>query len=214
MNSLARIRLGRFSIACALALAWTSMPALAGYKAEIGGVTVSYSKAGASAYYDERDATLTVAIGESGGKLKVQVGPSASLSWGNYVDIYILADGASPKSIKITGSDSCTPFVVGEVFYVNTVTLVDGVVGGTDFYGPLFGLAVTSGLDPSKMVLKRSFTTAPLAWVTPAIEESAPAEQKVSPVQPSSALGAASKRVVLRPTVAKQRMIQRVQQHH
>jgi hypothetical protein len=52
----------------------------AGYKTVIDGISVSYSKDGANAYYDEEDGTLTVAIGEDGGALKISVRDGQDLS--------------------------------------------------------------------------------------------------------------------------------------
>jgi uncharacterized membrane protein len=192
-------------------MAWTSSAAVAGYKTDVGGISVSYSKAGAVAFFDADDGTLTIGIAESGGALKITVGPSAFLAWGDYVDIFISAESASPKSIKVIGSASCIPFVVGAVFYMNSFTLQDGVIGNSTFYGPLFGLAVTSGFNPTKMVLKRSFTTAPLAWLTPAFEESALAAQASPRKEQAASAFLVGIGRHLRPSAAKQELIRRVQ---
>jgi len=202
-------RLGHL-LTVAFLVAWASSSAFAGYKAEIGGITVSYSKAGAAAFFDADDGTLTVGLSDSGGKLKIKVGPAAALIWGDYVDIFIAADGAVPKTITVIGSDDCVPFVVGEVFGVGRITLRDCVVGSTNFYGPSFGLAVTSGLTPKQMVLKRSLTTAPLAWVTPAFEDGAVAAKK-SPHTPGPTPPTLNPGTVrAKPTAIKEAMIRRM----
>jgi hypothetical protein len=131
----------------------------AGYKTVIDGISVSYSKDGANAYYDEEDGTLTVAIGEDGGALKISVGPDAPSGWGDYVDIYILADDASLKSIQIKGTDTCTPYIVGQVGYVSSFKLLNGVVGGTDYY-PDLGLGRVSVYMPSKITFQNSVAVA------------------------------------------------------
>jgi hypothetical protein len=71
-----------------------------------------------------------------------------------------MADAATLKSIKIKGSDTCTPFVCGQVNYVGTFSLQNGVVGDTDFYGLDFGLGMVSPLQPTKIAIKNGYATA------------------------------------------------------
>jgi len=97
---------------------------------------------------------------------------------------------------------------------VNSFTLQDGVVGNSTFYGPLFGLAVTSGFNPTKILLKRSFTTAPLAWLTPAFEEGAVAAQSPPQKQQTAAPCVIGMGATLKPTAAKQELIRRVRAGH
>jgi hypothetical protein len=130
------------------------------YKTEIGGITITYSKDGAIAFFDADDGTLTIAVDESGGALKVVVGPSAAFFWGPYVDMYILADDAILKSVTIKGTDSCTPFVCGQVGSTSTFTLLNGAVGDTDFYGQDFGLGMVAPSTPAKVLLKNGWATA------------------------------------------------------
>ncbi|MBI3853264.1 MAG: hypothetical protein HY298_23690 [Verrucomicrobia bacterium] len=134
----------------------------AGFKTVIDGISVSYSGDGANAYYDPNDGTLTVAVSQSGGSLNIIVGPNAYLAWGTYTDIYILADGATLKSINIKGALNCTPFVAGQVNYVTKFTLLGGVVGDTDYYGQDFGLGMVSSAIPVSISLKKSYATAQL----------------------------------------------------
>src|SRR5262249_4159003 len=103
-------------------------------------------------------------------------------------------------------------FVVGAVAYVSALTLVNSVVGDTDFYGPLYGLAVTSGANPGKMVLKNSFTTAPLAWVTPAFEETPVASLAAATKHGASAARVTATRHAEPPLEAKLKLIRRAQQ--
>jgi hypothetical protein len=133
----------------------------ASFKTVVGGVTVSYSGTG-TAYYDSNDGTLTVSIGSDGGSLAITVGPTANLNWGNYVDIYIVANNATLKAISIKGSLACVPYVCGEVWYVDKFALSNGVVGDTTYYGSDFGLGMGANSFPSSISLKNSYTTAQL----------------------------------------------------
>jgi hypothetical protein len=133
----------------------------ASFKTVVGGITVSYSGAG-SAYFDSTDGTLTIEINSSGGNLLVSVGSTANASWGNYVDVYILADNATLNSINIKGSTTCTPYICGEVWYVSKFTLSNGVVGDTLYYGWDFGLGMGANTIPSSISLKNSYATAQL----------------------------------------------------
>ncbi len=130
------------------------------FKSEVGGVTITYSNDGAAAYFDPNDGTLTVEVSGSGGSLRIVVGSSAYFSWGGEVDIYILADSASLKSITIIGSPFCTPFVCGQVGYVDKFSMKNGVVGDTAYYGQDFGLGMVSLGNPMKVTLTNGYATA------------------------------------------------------
>ena len=130
------------------------------FKTVIDGITVTYSNDGADAYFDPEDGTLTVEIDGSGGALGIVVGPTAFFYWGDYVDIYILADNAALKSIKIKGAETCIPFVCGQVGSVGSFSLTNGVVGGTDTYGQDFGIGRVSPFEPAKISLKQSYALA------------------------------------------------------
>jgi hypothetical protein len=149
-------------LACFLFIASAGRSLAAGYKTIIGGITVSYSLPGASAYWDTNDNTLTISIGQSGGSLSVSVGSTAYASWGNGVDIYILADNASFKSISIKGTPACWAYVCGDVYYTSKFAMTDGVVGNTLAYGPDFGLGMAAPSAPTSISLKNSWTTAQL----------------------------------------------------
>jgi hypothetical protein len=133
----------------------------ASYKTILGGVTVSYS-GDAIAYFDSNDGTLTVRVLTGGGNLLVSVGPSAPVTWGEGVDIYILADDQTLKSINIKGSPYCTPYVCGDVWYVSKFSLSLGVVGNTIYYGGNYGLGMGSMYIPTSISLKNSYATAQL----------------------------------------------------
>lgn len=133
----------------------------ASYKTVIGGITVSYSGE-ANAYYDPDDGTLTVKILSDGGSLSVTVGTAANVSWSNGVDVYIMANDKTLKSINIKGSLSCTPYVCGDVWYVSKFALSYGVIGNTVYYGGSFGLGMGSNYVPASVSLKNSYTTAQL----------------------------------------------------
>jgi hypothetical protein len=160
-------------LAAAMLLASTN-PSEAKSKIIVGGVTVSFSGNGLLAYYYEPDGTLSIEVpAQTGGSLTITVGSTAYLSWGNFVDIYLLADFASLKSITVKGHATCTPFVVGQVGFVNKFALSKGVIGGTDYYGVDFGLGMVSPFIPSAISLKQSYTTAqlfgyPYEYVRPA----------------------------------------------
>jgi hypothetical protein len=132
----------------------------AGFKTVVGGITVAYSNDGANAYYDDSDGTLTVEITQGDGSLKITVGPDATLTWGEYVDIYLIADDANLESIKIKGTYSCKPYIVGQVGYVSTFSLINGVVGDTSYYGRDQGLGMVSLSIPKKITLQNSYATA------------------------------------------------------
>lgn len=131
----------------------------ASYKTVIGGITVSYSGY-AVAYYDSTDDTLTVEIDSSGGSLNISVGSTASSYWGSYVDVYINAPGYVMKSMSIKGNAYCTPYVCGNIYYVDKFSLSGGVVGGTDYYGRDFGLGMTSNYIPTAVSMKYSYALA------------------------------------------------------
>jgi hypothetical protein len=133
----------------------------AAYQDVVGGVKVSYS-GDAVAYYDSTDGTLTVVVLSSHGSLTISVGPDAHLDWGNYVDIYIMADNRTLKSISIKGQPACTAYVCGEVWYVSKFALSHGVVGNTLYYGTGFGLGMGSNYIPSSISLRNSYMTAQL----------------------------------------------------
>jgi hypothetical protein len=131
-------------------------------KVVVNGITVSFSKTAAvSAYYDSTDGTLTVSV-SGNGALSITVGSTASASWGQYADIYILGSSANLSALTIKGAATCVPFVCGEVGYVKSFALSKGVVGDTDSYGRDFGLGMTANTVPSSISLKNSYTTAQL----------------------------------------------------
>jgi hypothetical protein len=157
-----RLHFGAILIVTCLMLGSASRSLAAGYKAVIDGITVSYSLPGATAYYDPDDNTLTVYVTQSGGSLNVTVGPTAFSIWGNSVDIYILANGMSFKSISIKGTPSCWPFICGDIYYTGKFALLNGVIGNTITYGPDFGLGAASTAITPSISLKYSWTTAQL----------------------------------------------------
>jgi hypothetical protein len=136
-------------------------------RTNIGGITISYSGTAGSAYFDPTDETLTIEIpypsGSVPGSLTVTVGPDAPATWSSAVDIYILADDATFKSINIKGTELCTPFICGNVDYCSKFALLSGVIGSTASYGPDFGLGIFSSFAPPVTIsLKNSYTTAQL----------------------------------------------------
>lgn len=131
----------------------------ASYKTVIGGITVSYSGY-AVAYYDSYDDTLTVEIDSSGGSLNISVGSTATNSWGGYVDVFIDAGGVVMKSMSIKGSPACTPYVCGNIYYVDKFSMSLGVIGGTDTYGRDVGLGMTSTYIPTAVSMKYSYALA------------------------------------------------------
>jgi len=135
-------------------------PGDAKYKAVIGGITVSYSNDGATAFFDPDDGTLTILVAQSGGSLNVVVSATAFFSWGSFVDIYIVADDAVMHSIKIKSTGACVPFVCGQVGYVQTFSLTNGVVGDTETYGQDFGLGMVFLSDPAKISIQQGYATA------------------------------------------------------
>jgi hypothetical protein len=159
MNSRCLLKVAYLSCATLVVAASRSDAA---YKTVNGGITVSYSGDGASAYYDSSDGTLTIEITQGGGSLKVTVGPTANATWGDYVDIYISADNADLKSISIKGSATCTPYLCGQVNYASKFNLTGGVVGDTDYYGQDFGLGSISDTVTVSIGMKYSYTTAQL----------------------------------------------------
>ena len=144
-----------------------------GYKTVIGGVTVSYSGTGALAYYYNWGGgtnALIVEVAQSGGSLKISVGPTASSYWGGYVDVLIFAYSpiAELKSITIKGQPDCRAYIAGEVGYVSKLSITDGVVGDTDYYGYDQGLWMAEDYIPASVSMKSSWATAQvLAWVGP-----------------------------------------------
>jgi hypothetical protein len=134
-------------------------------RTNIMGVTISYSGIGL-AYFDTSDQTVTIEVpyasGSVPGSLTVTVGPDAPNLAGSAVDIYILADNATFKSINIKGTELCTPFVCGNVDYCSKFALLSGVIGSTASYGPDFGLGAFSSNVSATIALKNSYTTAQL----------------------------------------------------
>ena len=155
-------KFGAIFIVAFLMIGFTGRSLAAGYKTVIGGITVSYSLQGASAYYNTNDNTLTISVSQSGGNLNVTVGSTAYGTWGSSVDIYIAADNTSFKSISIKGTPSCWPYIAGDVYYTSKFTLFDGVVGNTVYYGADYGLGAASTAVTSSISLKNSWTTAQL----------------------------------------------------
>ena len=185
----------------------------AAFKTVIDGISVSYSGDGADAYYDSTDNTLTVAVTQSGGSLNILVGPNAYLAWGSYVDVYILADSATLKSINIKGSVSCTPFIAGQVNYVTKFALLNGVVGDTDYYGQDFGLGMVSISNPVSISLKNSYTTAQLFGYANPIATPTPLSgaHPLSAGSPAENVASAKNHVTTTGQVDKLSLIQRFQ---
>ena len=162
LKTIVGMKFGAFVIVACILFASASRSFAAGYRAVIGGVTVSYSLPGAAAYYDTNDNTLTIVVTQNGGSLNVTVGSTAYASWGNSLDIYILAGNTTFKSISIKGTPSCWPFICGDIYYTGKFALFDGCIGNTVYYGVNFGLgAASTGITPS-ISLKNSWTTAQL----------------------------------------------------
>jgi hypothetical protein len=162
IKTIAGVKFGTIFIAACVLFASAGRSLAAGYKTVMGGITVSYSLPGAVAYYDTNDNTLTISVSQSGGSLNVTIGSTAYASWGNGVDIYILAGSTTFKSISIKGTPSCWPYVCGDIFYTAKFSLFDGVVGNTVYYGMNFGLGAASTAITPSISLKNSWTTAQL----------------------------------------------------
>jgi hypothetical protein len=126
-----------------LTIAATAGPSQsAGYSVTIGGVRVSYSKAGCFAYYDQQDDTLTVEIFEDAGNLTITAQPTAASNWGGYTDVYVLGDDALIRGMSLNGRIDNPLYVTGQVAYTKKFSSKYTVVGGTDYYG-------TTGLGSS-----------------------------------------------------------------
>lgn len=136
----------------------------AGSSVYLRGVLVKYSLPGMDAYYDADDETLTIDVWQSGGKLSVRVTDEAYYYWGDYIDIYLLADDRHLPSVTIKGSPLCFPYIAGQFGCLDKFSLTEGCVGGTDYYGEMgIGMSACSMLVSVKM--KYAMTMGPLGGV-------------------------------------------------
>lgn len=120
----------------AVTLAPTAGPsALAGYSVTIGGVRVSYSRAGCFAYFDQNDGTLTVELSQDAGTLTVTAQRTAAQNWGGYTDIYIDGADSMVRGITLNGRSDNPFYVTGQIAYTRKFSSNYTVVGDTDFYG-------------------------------------------------------------------------------
>jgi hypothetical protein len=179
-----------FLAVCLLAFSVAGRCEAAGYKAVLGGITISYSLPGASAYYYPDDGTLTVEVTQDGGSLSISCGSTANANWGNLVDVYILANNTVLKSISIKGFSSkdaapCWPCVCGDVYYVSKFAMSYGCIGGTAYYGRDFGLGEASKYVTSAISLKNSYATAQLLGY-PNSSSAAAVSQKSSSLLPGA----------------------------
>lgn len=124
---------GTMAIALSLFLALGFGPAWAG-TIVVDGIKVTYPY-GFDAYYDASDNTLTIVILDEGGNLNVKALPWASIYWGSYVDVYLFADCAYVPSVSFKGRWDLYFYITGQVGELYKLSINNGFVGGTDFYG-------------------------------------------------------------------------------
>jgi len=126
-------KIGMVGALLAVGIAFTA-PAVAA-TINVGGVKVTYSKAGMDAYYNAGDDTLTIVLSESGGTLVVTATGEANANWGSYVDTVIFGFGIDVKNIILKGRSDAAFFVAGEMNTCDKFMVKNGFVGGTDYYG-------------------------------------------------------------------------------
>lgn len=150
----------------AASLAPTAGPSpLAGYTVTIGGVKVSYTKAGCSAYYDQNDDTLTIELSQDAGNLTVTAQRTAAQNWGGYTDVYIAGDDSMVKGITLNGRSDNPFYVVGQIAYTKKFSSNYTVIGDTDYYGDT-GLGSADAMPwPDSISMKNGGCVGPLFGV-------------------------------------------------
>jgi hypothetical protein len=162
-----RLRAGSFVVvflAAIILLVICTGAEAAGYKTEVLGIKVSYSLPGCFAFYDVVDDTITINITQSGGRLKVTPGKTATFWWPEgWSDIFINAAGMHLAKMSFTGKPSTLLFVCGQVgSCLNFFAIKNGAVGATDFYGLLVGLEATTFMASRKIIVKNGLVTGSL----------------------------------------------------
>jgi len=100
----------------------------------VDGIKVTYPY-GFDAYYDSSDNTLTIQIFEEGGSLSVKALSWAPNYWGGYADVYVWANCWYVPSMSFKGLWNFNLYITGQVGETNKLTIKNGFVGGTDYYG-------------------------------------------------------------------------------
>lgn len=77
---------------------------------------------------------MTVEIYEDGGNLTVKALPWAYQYWGDYVDVYLSADCVYVPSLTFKGRSDLPFYITGQVGETHKLSIVNGFVGGTDYY--------------------------------------------------------------------------------
>jgi hypothetical protein len=143
--------------------------ARAGYKTVVGGVSVSYSKLDAEAFYDPDDDTLTIFVYESGGSLKVTARTDCNTFWGGAVDVFIQTlEDVVLSSISLKGRTDCAFFVGGFVGGASKLTASLSVIGLLDAYEPDFGLFTYQLIIPKSISIKNGVAAGPVLLYDPA----------------------------------------------